>query len=244
MIFKMKVPWCNLCHNCFIASENGHLECLKYLHTNGLFWNETAFSISAQHGHLECMKYLHANGCPWNSEACRSASYYGQLECLKYLHEHGCPWDRWSFINAAENGHLECLKYLHEHECPGDKLVFLSAAQRGLLECLKYLHDSGWDATPENLKKFPFDQRSWIFALYNEHFDCVKYLYRRRYPKYENYYDKIKHLILEDNLKILSSYVIRRIFLRSYIHRFRERYYAFNGPGYHRAKDRFCQPDS
>jgi hypothetical protein len=53
--------------------EDGHLECLKYLHekdvlgTNGLV-------LRCQKGHLECLKYLHEKGCPWDERTCSDAA--------------------------------------------------------------------------------------------------------------------------------------------------------------------------
>ena len=46
---------------------------------------------AAVNGHLECLKYVHTKGCPWDEETCRVAARGGHLECLKYLHENGCP---------------------------------------------------------------------------------------------------------------------------------------------------------
>ena len=81
----------------------------------------TGCNIASANGHLECLKYLHENGCPWDKETCRYSTWYGHLECLKYLHENGCPLDAVTCANAAYNGQLECLKYLHENSCPWDK---------------------------------------------------------------------------------------------------------------------------
>ncbi|ATZ81203.1 ankyrin repeat domain-containing protein [Bodo saltans virus] len=106
------------CKDCIDATENGHLECLKYAHENGCIWDEWTCACAARKGHLECLKYAHENGCPWDVMTCASAAQKGHLECLKYAHENGCPWNSYTCFRAALNGNLECLKYAHENGCP------------------------------------------------------------------------------------------------------------------------------
>ena len=103
---------------CDIAVENGHIDCLKYLHENGCSWSTETCNKAAENGHIDCLKYLHENGCPWSTETCNKAAQYGHLYCLKYLHQNGCPWSTETCTKAATNGHLDCLEYAHENGCP------------------------------------------------------------------------------------------------------------------------------
>jgi len=50
---------------CKNASEFGHFECLKYLHENGLLWNQNCCEYASKNGHLEYLNYLKENELPW-----------------------------------------------------------------------------------------------------------------------------------------------------------------------------------
>ena len=48
-----------------MASVNGHLDVVKYLHSNGADItadNNYAIGLASENGHLEVVKYLHENG--------------------------------------------------------------------------------------------------------------------------------------------------------------------------------------
>jgi len=166
------ITFCGICKSVNDAAENGHLECLKYLHENRCQWDERACTYAAANGHLECLKYLHENRCQWDERACTYAAENGHLDCLKYLHENECPWDERACTYAAENGHLDCLKYLHENRCPWDKWACSYAAEKGHLDCLKYLHKN----------KCPWDKWACSYAARNGHLECLEYLHKNRCP--------------------------------------------------------------
>ncbi|ATZ81199.1 ankyrin repeat domain-containing protein [Bodo saltans virus] len=187
------------CYECYIASKNGHLECLKYLHENGYYWDSWISTIAAENGHLECLKYAHENNCPWNINTCMNAAYNGHLECLKYAHENGCPWNEYTCLNAAGNGHLECLKYAHENNCPWDLYTCINAVYDGYLDCLQYAHENGcpWNcdtcscaAQNGHLKCLKYAHENGCFwnsdtctyAAQNGHLECLKYAYENGCP--------------------------------------------------------------
>ena len=86
-LIKYKKLWDNETPR--FLSEKGYLDCLKYAHENGVYWNrnDTYAIYAALNGHLDCLKYVHENGCSWNEDTTISASAKGHLECLKYAHE-------------------------------------------------------------------------------------------------------------------------------------------------------------
>jgi len=55
--------------------------------------------IASWNGCLNVLKYLHENGCPWNEICCENASR--PVKYLKYLHENGCPWNKLCCENAS-----------------------------------------------------------------------------------------------------------------------------------------------
>ena len=82
---------CVDCETTIDAAENGHLNCLDYLHKIGLDWDEFTCAWAALGGHLDCLMYAREKGCPWDKRTCAWAAEYGQLECVRYAHENNCP---------------------------------------------------------------------------------------------------------------------------------------------------------
>lgn len=116
-------PW-NI-GDCMFVAENGcHIECIKYIHSNGGILCESLSTISAQKGSVECLKYAHENGCPWNQDTCNNAAQFGKLDCLKYAHENGCPWNISTLILAIKNKHIDCFEYAHKNGCPWNETIW------------------------------------------------------------------------------------------------------------------------
>jgi hypothetical protein len=106
---------------CGCAAENGHLECLKYLHEEVKApWESCTASWAAKNGHLHILEYLvERKYNKYNEVPCRFAAENGHLDCLKYLHETAkAPWDSRAVREAHENNHSECLQYLLDNNCP------------------------------------------------------------------------------------------------------------------------------
>jgi hypothetical protein len=70
------VPWNE--HTCALASENGHIDCLQFLHTKGCLWDHDTVLEAGMNGQIECMVYAISNGCPYHPKA---------LLGLLHLHE-------------------------------------------------------------------------------------------------------------------------------------------------------------
>ena len=127
-----------------VAAKQGNLEMVKYCFPNQCIVNISVCAYAAENGHLECLKYLHEEvQVPWNSDTAARAAKNGHLHILEYLVER--KYDRWlveSCRNAAENGHLDCLKFLHETaKAPWDMWAVKYAHQHNHSECLQYLLD-------------------------------------------------------------------------------------------------------
>jgi hypothetical protein len=149
----------------------GHLDCLKYLHSNGLMtdWERLLVVTLAQNGHLNCLKWAMKNGYCWKEQASFYAGYCGHIHLLKYAVKKGFSIALACF-GAAQGGHLDCLIYCHEQGALFDSNdvgtpICNYAASEGHLDCLKYAHENGckWDYTT-------CDE-----AIRNRHLDCLKY---------------------------------------------------------------------
>ena len=146
-----------------MAARQGNLEMVKYCVANKCptSIDADACGNAAQNGHLECLKYLHEEvKAPWDSSTASRAALNGHLHILKYLVER--KYDQYSALAcrfAAVNGHLDCLKYLHEiakapwdkevvrkaYETakePGKYLTARDAPETDLAECVQYLLDN------------------------------------------------------------------------------------------------------
>jgi len=92
---------------------------------------------AAREGHLEVLKWLHTNGCPLNAYAAACESGAKCLEILKWLKENGCIWDNRAHIVAAKEGNMEALNWLSENG--QNESIFRAAVSGGSLEIVQWV---------------------------------------------------------------------------------------------------------
>jgi ankyrin repeat protein len=129
-----------------VASEYGHLEVIKYLHSLGYKGDERAINMASKNGHLDVIKYLHSLGYKGNYDAIVWASMNGHLEVVKYLHYIGYKdykISRLPIYLASSNGHLKIIKYLISVGYRGDLFAIGCASFNGHLKVKKYLISIG-----------------------------------------------------------------------------------------------------
>ena len=138
-----------------LATENGHLQIVKFFMENGANFGSQVLPSAIKNGHLEIVKYLVENGANVNFDrglALRTAAGNGNLDMVKYLIEHGADVhgvigeDYEPLITASFKGHLPVVKYLIENGAyvnanNGDAIR--SAAAMGHLEVVKSLVENG-----------------------------------------------------------------------------------------------------
>jgi hypothetical protein len=127
------------------ASENGHLETLKWIRKNGGEWSTLAADKAALNGHLETLKWIRKNGGEWSTLAADNAARNGHLETLKWVRENGGEWTHRAANNAASNGHLETLKWIRKNGGEWTHLAADWAATHGHFETLKWIRENGAD---------------------------------------------------------------------------------------------------
>ena len=182
------------------ASENGHLEVVKYLvekcGADVRVDNDYAVRGASQNGRLEMVKYLvekcGADVKTCNNYAVQFASANGHLEVVKYLVEK-CGTDvrssnHWAVRLASEYGHLEVVKYLINRgavlSTPNPKY------EKYLLVCTK----GGEKRREKASKKIYF---WWVQICYDVKRPCGNRMMRRNYEEYHKIVFlkyKFKHL--------------------------------------------------
>lgn len=100
------------------AAEGGHLEIVKWLHSNrSEGCTKKAMDGAAREGLLDIMKWLHANrseGC--NPKAVYGALKHGHLEVLDWLHTRFPVFTApITHIPRGAENMFEMLLYVHEH---------------------------------------------------------------------------------------------------------------------------------
>lgn len=91
-----------------VAVKKVYLDILVYALENSCPAScEFACSNVATFGHLECLMYLHRNGVPWDSLTCEEAAKNGHIDCLRYAFSNGCPCTEATGYMAARRGKTE-----------------------------------------------------------------------------------------------------------------------------------------
>ncbi|KAE9045228.1 hypothetical protein PR003_g6219 [Phytophthora rubi] len=126
------------------AAANGHLEVVRYLHTQRTEGcTAAAMDGAARNGHLDVVQFLHSE----RSEGCTvaamdGAARNGHVETVKFLHTQrteGCTTA--AMDGAAGGGFLDVVRFLHEQRGEGCTTKAMDGAARsGHLEVVKFLH--------------------------------------------------------------------------------------------------------
>lgn len=184
------------------AASYGQLEVLKWLRSRDppCPWNTWTLWHASEEGHLDILKYAHENKCPRNliapcdgmqlvfSQAVlgyrentdnsqsslitpAAASFNGHLEIVQYLHQNGYPWFANTPAMAAKHGHLEIIKWVRSVDppCPWDERTPLFATINGHLETLKWVR-SRKPPCPWNFEEVKKE------ALVGQHHHILHYL--------------------------------------------------------------------
>ena len=117
---EARCPWDR--RACVYAAEQGLLDVLKWLASEGCLFNMLCdvTTAAAGAGHLDCLKWLRRSGCSWDEGTCRVAAGNGHLDVLKWLRSQDCPWDYLTCNAAAAGGHLDVSQWARFQECPWD----------------------------------------------------------------------------------------------------------------------------
>ena len=142
--------------SCYQAFTNGHFKIVKFLFEEKLLDPDDfrdAWSGAAEGGHLETIKYLHTNkieGCEIN--AMDRAAIGGHLDVVQFLYYNrteGCTTN--VIDRAAYYRHADVVKFLFGKPQPHGKGIITGtfraidlAAQSGCLELIQFFFNNGF----------------------------------------------------------------------------------------------------
>jgi hypothetical protein len=158
------------------ASKYGHINILKYLHTEGYHTNDSCMLIACKEGHIDTVKWLHYNNLYIGSpEAINYAARGGHLEIVKFLSEYRMDGATdFAMDTAAENGHLETVIWLHFNRTEGctTDAIDLSSLY-GHLDVVEWLYNNRDEGASQNTIEFIGSTRK-LDPL--KHSNIIKYL--------------------------------------------------------------------
>ena len=104
------------------TAENGNLEGLKWLKSQGYEFHILDLKYAAKNGHIHILEYLKSI---MNESSCDivillGAASGGQIETIKWIKSHNTShmYYSWAFCEAARCGQLETLKWMKENNLP------------------------------------------------------------------------------------------------------------------------------
>ncbi|RLN82851.1 hypothetical protein BBJ28_00019344 [Nothophytophthora sp. Chile5] len=179
-----------------LASQNGHLEVVKYLVDAGADIEavydegETALMQAAGKGHLDVVQYLVDAGADKEAKSTNGwtaliwSARRGHLDVVKYLVDSGADkgakstYGSTALMLTAGDGHLDVVRYLidagadKEAKNNDGETALLWATCYGELDVVQYLVDAGADKEAKNTQ----GNTALIWAALNGHLGVVQYL--------------------------------------------------------------------
>ena len=197
-----------------VAAANGQIETLKWLRSQGYPWDKFICIRAARSGQLKTIQWLISQNpqCPLDDFVYSEAVKYGHFEIIKWLRFHSprCYLDCIVFEEAIKYGNLEMIKWLISENCiePRNPNKYEIAISEGNLEvlnffdskelrdCIKsqsekiiikgHLHFLKW--CKEKNIKLNLGKVSYNYAIYNKHYEIIKWLLSEGYEYHKDIY--------------------------------------------------------
>lgn len=81
------------------AVKYGYLNWLIIAHEEGYYLDLEMIDIASQYGHLDCLKYLYThNGNKFSDNCSKLAFKHGHLNCMQFIHQN-VNWMDWFYLN-------------------------------------------------------------------------------------------------------------------------------------------------
>lgn len=159
---------------CKYAAEMGHIEILKYLHTNEWPWDVYTCASAARYGNISVLQWLIDNGCPVGSPVYIEATKGGKLDILKWFVANGYNINRSIedvAYEAGYGGYIEILEWLIESfDFKNLRSVCLGAICSGKLSVLVWAKNKGQK----------FDENMYVSAIFWRNKDIINFLWNEQ----------------------------------------------------------------
>lgn len=97
------------------ASQNGHIDVVKFLIAKGADNFDHSMNAAAQGGHLNIIELMISYGATSWDTAMGLACRYGQLDIVKFMIAKGANKWNWSLSEACYGGHVDVAKLMIAH---------------------------------------------------------------------------------------------------------------------------------
>lgn len=129
---------------CTIAAEHGMVEFLRYFVKKNVQYNFHAMRLAAENGHIECVIYLHKlfvhikKPVEYKNFNYIQIVEHGHVHVLRFIVEHGRRITENMCVHAAACGQLSCLNYLLSTSIYRSERITAAAARSSNALCLQY----------------------------------------------------------------------------------------------------------
>lgn len=144
------------------AAIYGQLDCLQYLHANGILFqeglgtaalkgisiadnylpdNNTNENLPSREGCFNCFYYLVTSGCPLPQDIYSTVARYKLPSCWECLVAVGVPMNDQAVSAAIKSEDLDALSFAHQRGSPIPADACVQAIKRKRLPILRYLHE-------------------------------------------------------------------------------------------------------
>lgn len=126
------------------AIYNGHFECFKHGHVNGLEMPFFSCNLAAMKGSVEIMKYSHLSGSHLDCEnVCQDSARGGSFECLVYGHMNGGRMTNETLLHSIRLGCAKSVSYAIENGAKWEDGCCAQTAYSGNLDFVKFCREIG-----------------------------------------------------------------------------------------------------
>ncbi|GFH53335.1 hypothetical protein CTEN210_09811 [Chaetoceros tenuissimus] len=149
LLREYSAPWSE--ETTSAAIYNANFQALKWCVSNGCPL-DTSVNIEnvVGQGNIEIMKWMRTQGFFFDKDTCASAAYGNNLEVLRWLRSEGYSLDDHTFFNAVSSGDLDMIQFCIDNDIPFDEELYVGAISNNddPINTIKLLRSNGYPWHP------------------------------------------------------------------------------------------------